>query len=103
MSALAEMAKGRLRIKRSELEQALRSTLLEHRAFMITQHLSHLDFLEEQLAAFDTQIETMIQASGQPTSDPPLGERAATTDVAAEAPAATPPMDLPVDGGAHAM
>ena len=60
VSALAEMAKGRLRAKRSELEQALAGTLQSHHAFMIAQHLSHLDFLEEQIAAFDQAVETSI-------------------------------------------
>src|SRR5215470_1379102 len=40
VGALAEMAQGRLRSKRAELEQALRGTLLEHHAFMIAQHLT---------------------------------------------------------------
>jgi transposase len=70
VTALAELAQGRLRAKRAELEQALRGTLLEHHAFMIAQHLSHLDFLEEQIAAFDTQIDSLIQASGLPPPDP---------------------------------
>jgi len=68
---LAELAQGRLRTKRPELEQALRGTLQPHHAFMIAQHLAHLDFLEEQIAAFDAQIETMIQASGLPPAPPP--------------------------------
>lgn len=71
VSALAEMAKGRLRAKRSELEQALRGRLREHHAFMIAQHLSHLDFLEEQIGAFDQAVEAAISA-GPPPADPPL-------------------------------
>jgi len=67
---LADLAQGRLRAKISELEQALQGTLQPHHAFMIAQHLAHLDLLEEQIAAFDTQIETMIQASGLPASPP---------------------------------
>jgi transposase len=66
VTALAELAKGRLRAKRAELEQALRGTLLEHHAFMIAQHLSHLDFLEEQIAAFDAQVDIAISASPPP-------------------------------------
>src|SRR5262245_53147231 len=44
VQALAELAKGRLRAKRAELEQALRGTLHAHHAFMLAQHLAHLDF-----------------------------------------------------------
>jgi transposase len=74
---LADLAVGRLRAKRGELEQALRGTLQPHHAFMIAQHLAHLDFLEEQISAFDAQIETMIQTSGAPPSDTPSGSEAA--------------------------
>ena len=71
VTLLAELAKGRLRAKRAEVEQALCGALQPHHAFMIAQHLAHLDFLEEQIAAFDAQIETMIQASGLPPAAPP--------------------------------
>jgi len=70
VTVLAELAKGRLRAKRPALEQALQGTLQPHHAFMIAQHLAHLDFLEEQTAAFDAQIESMIQASGLPPAPP---------------------------------
>jgi transposase len=75
VTVLAEMAQGRLRAKRAELQQALRGTLLEHHAFMVAQHLAHLDFLDEQIATFDTQIETAIQpASPSDPADPSMGE-----------------------------
>jgi transposase len=70
VQALADLAQGRLRAKRSELELALRGTLHPHQAFMIAQHLAHLDFLEEQIAAFDGQIEAMLEASGRPPTPP---------------------------------
>lgn len=69
-SVLAELAQGRLRAKRAELEQALRGTLEPHHAFLIAQHLAHLDFLEEQIAAFDNQIEVAITALPAPTEPP---------------------------------
>lgn len=75
VTALAELARGRLRAKRSELEQALCGTLAPHHAFMIAQHLSHLDFLDEQNAAFDAAVEAALSA-GPRMSDPdaPLSE-----------------------------
>jgi transposase len=69
VTALAELAKGRLRAKRSELEQALTGTLERHHAFMIAHHLSHLDFLEEQIAAFDPAVKAALSAGPRP-SDP---------------------------------
>jgi transposase len=61
VSALAELAKGRLRTKRADLEQALRGTLESHHAFMITQHLALLDVFDEQIATFDTRIQQAIE------------------------------------------
>ncbi|MBC8078139.1 MAG: IS110 family transposase [Chloroflexales bacterium] len=61
VAELAELAKGRLRTKRAELALALRGTVLEHHAFMLAQHLTHIDFLDEQIATFDTQIEQAMQ------------------------------------------
>lgn len=71
VSVLAELAKGRLRAKRAELEQALQGTLLPHHAFMLAQHLAHLDFLEEQIAVFDAQIASMLQPPDHEHGDPP--------------------------------
>ncbi|MCG8353453.1 MAG: hypothetical protein MI924_37280 [Chloroflexales bacterium] len=39
---------------------------------MIARHLAHLDFLEEQMRSFDTQIEAMIQTSGMLPASPAL-------------------------------
>jgi hypothetical protein len=83
-TALADLAQGRLRAKRAELEQALRGTLQAHHAFMITQHLAHLAFLEEQIAVFGTQIEAMIQASGLPPAAPLTPKGAGSSDPVAE-------------------
>jgi transposase len=84
VTVLAELAQGRLRAKRTELEQALRGTVQPHHAFMIAQHLAHLDFLEEQIAAFEVQIEAMIQASGLPAASPPTSDGARQDDSATE-------------------
>jgi transposase len=85
VSVLAELAKGRLRTKRAELEQAMQGTLAPHHAFMIAQHLAHLDFLDEQIAAFDAQISAAIQPPAPPTNP------AAPSD--ATEPPASPPHD----------
>jgi transposase len=46
LEPIADLAPGRMGAKRAELQQALRGSLLEHHAFMITQHLAQLDFLK---------------------------------------------------------
>ena len=73
VSALAEMAKGRLRAKQAELEQALRGTLQPHHAFMIGQHLALIDVFDEQIAAFDERISAAIDATHSTDTPPPDG------------------------------
>lgn len=60
--ALADLAKGRLRAKRVELEQALSGQVRDHHRFVIAQHLAHLDFLEAQIATFNSRIAEQLQA-----------------------------------------
>ncbi len=52
-ATLADLAKGRLREKRAQLEQALAGRFQPHHRYMLIQHLSHIDFLDEQIAKLD--------------------------------------------------
>jgi transposase len=70
VTELAAIAKGRLRSKRAELEQALRGTVQPHHAFMIAQHLVLIDVFDEQIAAFDARIREAIEGT-RPTPRPP--------------------------------
>ena len=47
-TTLAELAKGRLRSKLSDLEQALTGIVRDHHRFMLAQHLAQIDFLDER-------------------------------------------------------
>jgi transposase len=58
---LAELAKGRLREKRELLEKALVGTFKPHHRFMLIQHLSHIDFLDEQIAKLDAELEEQMR------------------------------------------
>ncbi len=87
VTELAELAKGRLRSKRAELEQALRGTLLEHHAFMIGQHLALLDVFDEQIAAFDEQIRAAIEGT-RPMPPTDGGEGPDKDTIAPDAPTA---------------
>jgi transposase len=80
-AALADLAKGRLRNKRPELERALQGHVRDHHRFLLAEHLAQLDFLDEQIARFDSEI---IRHMPPPT--PP-------TNTAVVAPGA--PIDLP--------
>jgi len=66
VSELAQLAKGRLRSKISELELALQGSLQPHHAFMIAQHLALLDVFDEQIAAFDERIQEAIEGTRPP-------------------------------------
>jgi len=58
---LADLAKGRLREKRAALEQALTGRFTAHHRFLLVQHLSHIDYLDEQIAQVDAEITEQIR------------------------------------------
>jgi transposase len=71
-TALADLARKRLRAKRAQLEQALAGRVRDHHRFMLAHHLTHLEFLEEQLTAFDARIaDHLATALGPPPDAPP--------------------------------
>jgi transposase len=55
--ALAELAKGRLRNKKTLLEQALTGRFTQTQGFILTHLLTLIDALEESVDAFDARIE----------------------------------------------
>ena len=87
VTALAELARGRMRSKRVELEQALEGRVREHHRFLLAKHLLHIDFLDEQIADYDEQITTHIQAQPPLPPQPPTSEG----DEAAAAPGSSSP------------
>jgi transposase len=58
---LAELAKGRLRDKQALLLKALSGRVRAHHRFMLAQHLSHIDFLDEAMAQLDQQIQEQMR------------------------------------------
>lgn len=60
-AVLAELAKGRLRDKQALLLKALSGRVRPHHRFMLAQHLSHIDFLDEAIAQLDQQIEEQMR------------------------------------------
>src|SRR5215210_2687796 len=81
---LAALAQGRLRAKQAELEQALVGRVRDHHRFLLARHLTHIDFLEEEIARFDQEIETFIAT--QVPAVPPPPPAAVTTDLAPAGP-----------------
>jgi transposase len=55
-AVLAELAKGRLRTKRAELERALAGRISAHHRLLLTTHLAHVDFLDEEIARLSAEI-----------------------------------------------
>jgi transposase len=82
---LADLAKGRMRTKRAALEQALIGRVRDHHRFLLTHHLTHLDFLDEQIEVFSQQIEASIQARVVTASEPPQPSPEASDSEAARA------------------
>lgn len=85
-TTLAELARGRLRAKRALLEQAVVGYLTPHHAFMLTEQLSHLDYLDEAMERVSAEIEQRLQedAAALELLDtvPGIGPRAAQILVA---------------------
>jgi transposase len=74
-ATMAELARGRMREKREALVAALTGCVREHHRFLLTTHLEHMEFLDEQIAQFSQRIaEAIEELSGPP--DPPHEPRA---------------------------
>lgn len=57
---LADLAKGRLREKRAALVAALGGEFKPHHRFMLSEHLSHIDYLDEAIERLNTEIEEQL-------------------------------------------
>ncbi len=58
---LAGLAVGKLRKKQDLLQKALMGTFKAHHRFMLAQHLSHIDYLDEALEQLDKAIADKIR------------------------------------------
>ncbi len=58
---LADLAQGQLRKKMDALERALTGTVKDHHRFMLIQHLSHIDYLDEAIERLDQEIAAKIR------------------------------------------
>jgi transposase len=80
-TVLAELARGRMRSKRALLAQAVVGRFTAHHAFLITEHLSQLDFLEEALERVSAEIRQRLAAEHEALelldTIPGVGQRAA--------------------------
>jgi transposase len=71
LEVLAGLARGKLRKKREQREQALEGHVEEHHRFLLTSQLAHIDFIDEQVADCDAKIEQFIRQTSQRLAEPP--------------------------------
>jgi len=71
VSVLADLARGRMREKRALLEAALHGRVRDHHRFVIASHLEQIDFLDAQIASFDTQIVECVNEQAARPPDAP--------------------------------
>jgi transposase len=64
-SEMAQLARGKLRAKIPQLEQALRGCFGAHQRFLIAQQLAHIDFLEETIEQLSAQIAQRMRPFGE--------------------------------------
>ena len=78
---LADLAKGKMRVKIPDLTLALEGRFGEHHALMCRRHLDHIGHLDAMIARLDTQTETMMAPfhteRDLPTTIPGIGMLAA--------------------------
>jgi len=58
---LANLALGRLRRKRAELEQALNGHLKAHHSFLLAGYLAHIDYLDEAVQQVNKQLDKLLK------------------------------------------
>jgi transposase len=64
-SAMAQLAKGKLRAKIPQLERALRGCSGAHQRFLVAQQLAHIDFLEETIERLSAEIAERMHPFGE--------------------------------------
>src|ERR671914_1020439 len=84
-ATMAELAKGRMRTKLPQLEQALTGLMRDHYRRLLTLQLAHIDFLDEQIDALSVEITRglgELEAATPALPDPAesMGEVASTGD-----------------------
>jgi transposase len=64
-AALADLARGRLRAKRGELEAALSGLIGDHQRFLLAEQLSHIDDLDRRIVRLDQELERRLGAENE--------------------------------------
>jgi transposase len=93
VTAIAQMAKGALREKIPQLEQALVGDFRPHQRFLVAQQLAHIDYLEGLIEQISGEIAQRLGPPADPPGEgePPAPEREPGRGPAAEPGATEPP------------
>ena len=62
VETLAGLARGRLRAKRDPLKEALEGRVTAHQSFLLTEHLSALEYLDEAMTRVSVEIDQRLTA-----------------------------------------
>jgi transposase len=81
VEVLADLARGCLRAKRDQLKEALEGRVTAHHSFLLTEHLTALEYLDEAIARVSTEIAQRLTAEQEALAlldtIPGVGQRAA--------------------------
>lgn len=77
---LADLARGRLKAKRAQLEQALVGTIKPHHRFILAEHLAHIDDLDEAIVRVEGEIDTFMYPETLTSPDEMLGDEVRQED-----------------------
>jgi transposase len=81
VETLADLARGRLRTKRDQLKEALEGRVTAHHSFLLTEHLSTLEYLDESIERVSGEIDQRLTADQEAIAlldtIPGVGQRAA--------------------------
>jgi transposase len=81
VEVLADLARGRLRAKRDQLKVALEGRVTAHPSFVMTEHLSTLEYLDEAIERVSGEIDQRLTADQEAIAlldtIPGVGQRAA--------------------------
>jgi transposase len=71
---MADLARGRLRKKIPQLEKALTGLVEDHHRFLLSRQLTHIDFLDEQIADLSAEIVRQLEEMNRTCLPPQPGD-----------------------------
>jgi transposase len=93
-TAMAALAKRRMRSKLPLLEQALTGRVRDHHRRLLAMQLAHIDFLDEQITALSDTIHSCLLTLSLPT-EPPCSSQETSEAHGAPMTAIAPPVTFP--------